>query len=103
VDTPERRAPLHGAVLHPEDFLGLLPRFAVLPLAPDGRNPCYVIYDRLTQRITNGVYFVLDLALANAANAEERGADVADMTPNAEALGLLFPQQRSKARTAART
>jgi hypothetical protein len=35
------------------------PRFGVLPLAPDGRNRRYVVYDRLTQRITNGVYLVL--------------------------------------------
>jgi|RhiMetdeSRZDD1v2_1073273.scaffolds.fasta_scaffold1650936_1 hypothetical protein len=71
-----------------------LPRFGVLPLDRDGRRPRYVIYDRLTQRITNGVYMVLDLALANAANAEARGADVPDMTPYPEALGLLFPGRR---------
>ena len=71
-----------------------LPRFGVLPLASESRRPHYVIYDRQTQRITNGVYFVLDLALANAANAEQAGADVDDMTPTATALGLLFPSQR---------
>lgn len=68
-----------------------LPRFGVLPLAPHGRTPRYAIYDLETQRITNGVYLVLDRALANAAYAAECGADVADMTPDAEGLGLLFP------------
>jgi hypothetical protein len=73
------------------------PRFAVLPLAKDGRQSRYVIYDRLTQRITNGVYGILDMALANAAYAEACGADIEDMTPCTEALGLLFPG-RQKAR-----
>jgi hypothetical protein len=72
------------------------PRFGVLRLAPDGQTPRYVIYDRQTQRITNGVYFVLDLALENAANAECNGADVDDMTPCAEALDLLFPKTRAR-------
>jgi hypothetical protein len=75
-----------------------IPRFGVLPLEREGRTPRYVIYDRRTQRITNGVYFVLHLALENAANAEESGGDVPDMTPYTEALGLLFPR-RQKART----
>lgn len=72
------------------------PRFGVLPLAPNGRQSCYVIYDLHTQRITNGVYHVLDMALDNAASAEAHGADVADMTPDAEGLGLIFPPRQDR-------
>src|SRR5262249_39335864 len=75
-----------------------MPRFAVLPLAPDGRSRGYVVYDRQTQRITNGVYVVLAHALANAASAELYGSDVPNMTPDAEALGLLFPPPRKTGR-----
>ena len=73
-----------------------LPRFGVLPLARHGRRARYVIYDRQTQRITNGVYFLLADALGNAASAEAYGANVADMTPYAEALGLLFPAPHAR-------
>jgi hypothetical protein len=72
------------------------PRFGVLQLATEQRTPRYVIYDRLTQRITNGVYFVLHLALENAANANTNGGDVEDMTPCPAALGLVYPKVRSQ-------
>jgi hypothetical protein len=53
----------------------------VLPLAPDGRHRRYVVYDRQTQRITNGVYGILDDALANAACAEAIGSDWPNRPP----------------------
>jgi hypothetical protein len=70
------------------------PRFAVLPLASDGRVPRYVIVDRHTARIVDGVCLARDLALEVAACCEQRGSP-ADMTPTAEALGLLFPSSSS--------
>ena len=75
-------------------------RFAVLPLAPDGRHRRYVVYDRQTQRITKGVYGILDDALANAACAEAIGSDWPNRTPWDEGLGLLFPPPRAEQREA---
>ena len=54
-------------------------------------RPSSVIVDCHTARITDGVYFRLDLALGVAAFNEERGALAEDGTPTTEALGLRFP------------
>ena len=70
-----------------------MPRFAVLPIIPYGRTT-YVIYDRATQRIVDGVYAIRAQALDVAACFETVGAPVSDMTPTAEGLGLLFPETR---------
>jgi hypothetical protein len=67
------------------------PRFGVLPLAPGDWCQRYVIFDSWTCRITDGVYFARDLALEVAAFHEERGAPAEHGTPDAGALGLLFP------------
>lgn len=67
-----------------------VPRFAVLTLALPNEHHGYVIFDRQTARITDGVYTFLSLALEVAAYNEERGVPTADMTPDAEALGLRF-------------
>ena len=76
---------------------GKAPRFGVLPLMKGDRGQArYAIFDTRTQRITNGVYLRLDLAMENAAYAEASGSDVDDMTPCAEALGLLFPPGRTR-------
>jgi hypothetical protein len=69
-----------------------LPRYAVLTLAFDLKH-CprgYVIYDQGTGRIVDGVYAVKDMALAVAGHCCLHGPPD-DMTPHAEALGLLFP------------
>ena len=73
-----------------------MPRFAVLALERTW-TARYVIYDRATQRIVDGVYASRVQALDVAAWLETEGEPVPDMTPNAEALGLLFPTQRRKA------
>jgi len=66
-------------------------RFGVLPLNP-GYQSRYVIFDCETARIIDGVYFRLDLALDVAARCAQVGEPLYDdMTPTAEALGLLFP------------
>ena len=69
----------------------LFPRFAVLALAPGETGERYVIFDRHTARITDGVYGLLEMALEVAAYTEAGGRPAEDMTPTAEALGLLFP------------
>lgn len=71
------------------------PRFGVLTLdlgtdSPHRRG--WVVYDTLTGCITNGVYFVRDLAFANATNANARGEDVEDMTPAPVAMDVQYPK-----------
>jgi hypothetical protein len=51
----------------------------------------YVIFDRATSRIVDGVYFRKELALEVAACNIIRNAPPQDMTPTAGALGLEFP------------
>jgi hypothetical protein len=71
-------------------------RFAVLSLERTW-TARYVIYDRATQRIVDGVYSFRLQALDVAAWLEMEGEPVPGMTPNADALGLLFPKQRPQA------
>ena len=74
----------------------MIPRFGVLTIHMiDGRHG-YVIFDRQTARITDGVYGVLGLALDVAAANEALGRVAYEgMTPDAEALGLRFPGRRA--------
>jgi hypothetical protein len=77
---------------------GVMPRFGVLTIQQHDRT-AYVIFDRQTARITDGVYAVLNLALDVAAYNEALGAVAqAGMTPHAEALGLRFPGRQPQAR-----
>jgi hypothetical protein len=74
-----------------------LPRFGVLPLTLAGWTPRgYVIYDRATGCITDGVYFDRALALDVCAFCERNGGGAPEMTPTAEALGLLFPAKAGR-------
>lgn len=63
-------------------------RYAVLPLEPGA----WVTYDRLLCRIVNGVWYAKGDAIANAALCCKFGS-LDDMSPSAEALGLLYPTQ----------
>jgi len=75
-------------------------RYAVLPLRKQ-RSNSYVVYDRLLNRIVNGVFFgdgngdlegVLDVArLYNEGNGNP------DMSPNGLALGLIYPDSEKTA------
>ena len=71
-------------------------RFAGLPIIPHGQTH-YAIFDRATQRLVDGVYAFRAQALDVAAWLETEGEPVPGMTPNADALGLLFPKQRPQA------
>src|SRR5437588_500415 len=48
-------------------------RFAVLTLALPSGDHSYVIFDRQTARITDGVYFILDLAMVARGTALDIG------------------------------
>ena len=75
-----------------------LPRFGVLTIMQHAHTG-YVIFDQRTGRITDGVYAVLTLALDVAAANEALGrVAYAEMTPDAEALGLRFPGRQTQAR-----
>ena len=68
-----------------------MPRFAVLPIMPDGQRR-YVVYDQVTQRIVDGVFADRDAALCCADFLAGCGPPSgAALTPNAAALGLLVP------------
>lgn len=68
-------------------------RFAVLPIENGSHG--WVIYDRYTSRITNGVFYHdFDNALEVAAYCSARGCDEDDMQPAAAALGLIFPDEK---------
>ena len=61
------------------------PRYALLPLQHG-----WVIYDCSTHRIVDGVYTELRMAL-DVVYGNNNGVPVpTNMTPNAEALGLIF-------------
>jgi len=62
-------------------------RHAVLPISNG-----YVVFDRVLGRIMNGVFYVLDDALDGAARYNESEDYHLGMLPNADALGLLFPE-----------
>jgi hypothetical protein len=70
-------------------------RFGVLTISVvnTGGQPYagYVIVDRATGQIVDGVYFHKDLALEVAACNIVRNAPPQGMTPTARALGLAFP------------
>lgn len=65
-------------------------RYAVLPLANGGG----VVYDRLTQRIVDGVYYMNTEEVMAQAYYYELGLGREDMSPNAAALGLVFPSEK---------
>lgn len=66
-------------------------RHAVLPLANGG----YVTYDRLLNRIVNGVYYnSVEGALESAELYNEYDGSPQDMAPNGLALGLIYPRQK---------
>jgi len=66
-------------------------RFAVLTLAlPEGTHG-YVVFDRQTARIVDGVYPGLPLAVMAAALCEVHSGAREGIPISAEALGLRFP------------
>jgi hypothetical protein len=66
------------------------PRFGVLTIVGREETPGYVIFDRVTGRIVNGVYFDKYAALEIARTySPEHGREF--MTPSSEALALSFP------------
>jgi hypothetical protein len=73
-------------------------RYAVLPLAPQNGYTQYVIYDCRSGRIVDGVYMRAEMALgaARVANQTDGKIWATDMTPSAEALGLLYPNEHDE-------
>lgn len=68
-------------------------RHAVLPLAKRNQRNAYVIYDRLLNRIVDGVYYVkLEAVLAIAQHYNEYEHARQDMSPNGAALDLFYPK-----------
>lgn len=66
-------------------------RFAVLQIKNKGNG--YVTYDRLLNRIVNGVFYdSLEGALASAEHYNEDPDAPQDMSPNGAALGLKYPK-----------
>jgi hypothetical protein len=65
-------------------------RYGVLTIA-GLRHPGYVVFDRATGQIVDGVYVRKQDALEVAACNNIRHAAPKDMTPTACALGLEFP------------
>jgi hypothetical protein len=66
-------------------------RHAVLSL----KNGGYVTYDRLLNRIVNGVFYSRESALESAQSYNKDISSPQDMSPNGAALGLVYPT-RSK-------
>jgi hypothetical protein len=76
-----------------EDIAMQIPRFGVLTMLGARGTPGYVMVDRHTGRIIDGVYTVRDLALDVAAFNEACGEPpYPKMTPDAAALALRFPR-----------
>lgn len=68
-------------------------RHAVLQLKNKGEG--YVIYDRLLNRIVNGVYYMpLEQALLCAQDYNDNPDAWQDMAPNGAALGLKYPKKK---------
>ena len=79
--TREREAPSIGRC-----------RYAVLPL-PKQKHECYVVYDRLLNRIVNGVFFGDLEGVLEVAQLYNEGMGNPDMSPNGLALGLIYPEK----------
>ena len=69
-------------------------RFAVLPLK-EQRSESYVVYDRLLNRIVNGVFFGDLEGVLEVAQLYNEGLGNPDMSPNGLALGLIYPGELS--------
>lgn len=64
-------------------------RFAVLQIKSGG----YVVYDRLLNRIVNGVFWGKEVESAlEVAQLYNEGQGNPDMSPNGLALGLIYPE-----------
>lgn len=62
-------------------------RYAALGIKGGG----YVVYDRLLNRIVNGVFLYSSDAL-HVAKSYNEGNGMEDMSPNGFALGLIYPE-----------
>ena len=80
--TREREAPSIGRC-----------RYAVLPL-PNQQKESYVVYDRLLNRIVNGVFFGDLEGVLEVAELYNDGLGNPDMSPNGLALGLIYPERK---------
>lgn len=68
-------------------------RYAVLPIKRQGKEyECYVVYDRLLNRIVNGVFFGDVESVLEVAQLYNDGDGNPDMSPNGLALGLIYPE-----------
>jgi len=65
-------------------------RYAVLPLQKQ-KSCSYVVYDRLLNRIVNGVFFGDLEGVLEVAQLYNDGLGNPDMSPNGLALGLIYP------------
>ncbi len=66
-------------------------RYAVLPLPRQLDIESYVVYDRLLNRIVNGVFFGDVEGVMRVAQLYNEGSGAEDMCPNGLALGLIYP------------
>ncbi len=68
-------------------------RYAVLPLPKQKEIESYVVYDRLLNRIVNGVFFEDLKGVLEVVQLYNKGEGAADMSPNGCALGLIYPER----------
>ncbi len=68
-------------------------RFAVLQVKNKGEG--YVVYDRLLNRIVNGVFYGDVQSPLEVAQLYNQGLGNPDMSPNGLALGLIYPEREA--------
>src|SRR5690348_2657546 len=68
-------------------------RYAVLPLPKQKDTESYVVYDRLLNRIVNGVFFGDVESVLSVARLYNKGQGNPNMSPNGLALGLIYPEK----------